>query len=397
MIQLREREDELLARLGFDTWSTYVMGNSSEGAEVERKRRYEVAKATYEFAEDEVAKAASTPILAGSELGDVERSHAALLERAAALLERGGRPVTHDVVGDLRSLRLPRSGADVHGALDGLRGALDGHSDADLPDDPAEAVRVVDRWLEAEEASIAAQVGEVESARQRIESEITRLAAEIEAVGDPTDATAGVVDDDPELTAAIAAVAAAEEAHARHVEAQALVEDLRARDAELRQAEDDLETMSAEAERLVRDASRAVREAEDAVRVAQTSLDAAREDRDRAAAAAALSRASDDRRAVRERRDREAAQRQAVDRIEWYVLARLAQQRSLSYVGSVPLAIDDAFADWTVDEVGGIFERLARMSEVIQVVYLTDDVDVIAWARGLGLERASVIDLTPVG
>ena len=45
------------------------MGNSSEGAEVERKRRYEVAKATYEFAEDEVAKAASTPILAGSELG----------------------------------------------------------------------------------------------------------------------------------------------------------------------------------------------------------------------------------------------------------------------------------------------------------------------------------------
>ena len=99
---------------------------------------------------------------------------------------------------------------------------------------------------------------------------------------------------------------------------------------------------------------------------------------------------------MRERREREIAQRQAIDRLEWYVLARLAQQRSLSYVGSVPLAIDDAFADWTIDEVRGIFDRLARMSEVIQVVYLTDDIDVIAWARGLGHERASVVDLTPV-
>jgi hypothetical protein len=30
-------------------------------------------------------------------------------------------------------------------------------------------------------------------------------------------------------------------------------------------------------------------------------------------------------------------------------------------------------------------------------VYVTDDVDVVAWGRELGHDRASVIDLTPVG
>jgi hypothetical protein len=72
----------------------------------------------------------------------------------------------------------------------------------------------------------------------------------------------------------------------------------------------------------------------------------------------------------------------------------LAQQRSLSFVGSVPLAIDDAFSEWTAQELVDVHSRLARMSEVIQVLYLSDDVDVVAWARELGHERASVVDLS---
>jgi hypothetical protein len=397
MIQLREREEQLLAKLGFDTWSSYVMGNSTEVAEVERKRRYEVAKATYEFAEDEVAKAASTPILAGSELADAERSHEGLLERAAALLDRDEVALDARLLDDLRSLTVERAGGEVAAAMEGLRGALEGHSADPPPDDPPAAVEATDRWLAAEEASIAEQIGEVEAARQRIEAEMGRLAADLDALGDPSDARPPEPAEDPELAAAAAAVAEAEAAAARHRDAQRLVDELRRRDAELRRAEEELEASSDAAEAVVREAARAVREVEEHLRQAQAALDAAQADHDRTTASAALARASEDRRAMRDRREREAAQRAAIDRLEWYVLARLAQQRSLSYVGSVPLAIDDAFADWSLDEVAGVLERLARMSDVIQVVYLTDDVEVLAWARDLGRERASVVDLTPVG
>ena len=75
------------------------------------------------------------------------------------------------------------------------------------------------------------------------------------------------------------------------------------------------------------------------------------------------------------------------------MLARLAQQRSVSFVGSVPLVIDDAFANWPVEALGDVFTRLERMGEVIQIVYLTDDPDVGAWARSLGSDRALVLDM----
>ena len=79
--------------------------------------------------------------------------------------------------------------------------------------------------------------------------------------------------------------------------------------------------------------------------------------------------------------------------VEWYVLARLAQQRSVSFVGSVPLVIDDAFLDWSIDLLGDVFSRLERMSAVIQILYLTEDPDVGDWARRLGPDRALVLDM----
>ena len=43
--------------------------------------------------------------------------------------------------------------------------------------------------------------------------------------------------------------------------------------------------------------------------------------------------------------------------------------------------------------LGDVFTRLERMGEVIQIVYLTDDPDVGAWARSLGSDRALVLDM----
>lgn len=79
--------------------------------------------------------------------------------------------------------------------------------------------------------------------------------------------------------------------------------------------------------------------------------------------------------------------------VEWYVLARLAQQRSVSFVGSVPLVIDDAFVNWPIEALHDVFTRLERMGEVIQIVYLTEDEAVGDWARSLGADKALVLDM----
>ena len=73
----------------------------------------------------------------------------------------------------------------------------------------------------------------------------------------------------------------------------------------------------------------------------------------------------------------------------------MAQQRSLSFVGSVPMLLDEPFVDWPFEELAGVLERVKRMSDLIQVIVVTDDVDIAHWARDLGRERASVVDFGP--
>ena len=82
----------------------------------------------------------------------------------------------------------------------------------------------------------------------------------------------------------------------------------------------------------------------------------------------------------------------ASETLEWYILARLAQQRSVSFVGSVPIVIDDAFAQWPMHQISEVYTRLERMGDVIQIIMLTDDPAVADWAGGLGESRALVID-----
>jgi uncharacterized protein YhaN len=78
--------------------------------------------------------------------------------------------------------------------------------------------------------------------------------------------------------------------------------------------------------------------------------------------------------------------------IEFYLLARLAALRSVSYAGSVPLVIDDALADLSERDVEHLLHKLERMSESVQIVYLSDDPTVSTWARGIGFERGAVVD-----
>lgn len=81
--------------------------------------------------------------------------------------------------------------------------------------------------------------------------------------------------------------------------------------------------------------------------------------------------------------------------VEFYFLARLAALRNVSHAGSVPLVIDDALGDRDDEEVTRILGKLERMSESVQVIYLTEDDAVIRWADAVGLQRAAAV--TPDG
>jgi len=73
---------------------------------------------------------------------------------------------------------------------------------------------------------------------------------------------------------------------------------------------------------------------------------------------------------------------------EWLLISRLARQRSVSFVGSLPLAVDGLPDEPAALE--RILPRLDRMSDLVQIVVLSDDDAVAAWATGLG-ERGRLI------
>ena len=83
------------------------------------------------------------------------------------------------------------------------------------------------------------------------------------------------------------------------------------------------------------------------------------------------------------------------DAAAWSVLERLAELRTVSHVGSVPLMVrglvrssGDSGDD---DPSAAVLDRLGRMSDLVQVVVTTDDAAVAAWASALGPSDASVV------
>ena len=82
-----------------------------------------------------------------------------------------------------------------------------------------------------------------------------------------------------------------------------------------------------------------------------------------------------------------------MDEIEWYLLGRLAAQRRVSVAGSVPIVLDDPFRGVKPDDTVRLLSHLERLSTAVQVVVITDDVTIVAWADQLGTERATVVDL----
>ncbi|MDE0805746.1 MAG: hypothetical protein OSA99_20780, partial [Acidimicrobiales bacterium] len=81
-----------------------------------------------------------------------------------------------------------------------------------------------------------------------------------------------------------------------------------------------------------------------------------------------------------------------VEEVEWYLLARLAGQRQQSFVGSLPLLVIGALDSVDDDEgLHHLLDRLERMAGAVQIVHLTDEPRIIAWAEALPEDRAAVV------
>lgn len=383
--ELREAEHALLDELGFGSYSGYLMGHSL--VEVDAGKEAALRGARAELAEAEAAweqlEAAAEAGLARAEVLDRRRS---LLDQAHGLL---GGAVDGSPQDALRALRVPP--VPVHAAAEHLHAALR-DAGLDLADeelDHDELVLIAEAWLE--------EIEQLDERRQAVTAERARLDEERRALEAQRGSGDGpllalVPDPEPDPPAGDAN----DDADARAADA-ALVERVAALEAELADAS---AAVTAAADALRTGAGTA-----DDLQVLDAAIDAAQaryadalarmEEEDRLVAALdAEGRAAAHE--VERLQDLAAAQQSdavvtPAEELEWYLLARLASQRAVSVAGSLPLLLDDALRGLSEGEVAHLLGRMERMAEAVQVIVVSDDPLVAAWADEAGPARAAVV------
>jgi hypothetical protein len=365
-------QQEILDRMGFPTWSAYVMGATLMGTDPAAQERLDAARQEQFAAEDEWAEVSARM--------EADPDHHALLDQleqveidAVSLLLEHGVPVPDERIGlesTLRDVRQPKDDVTVAQLVDALAFHLE---TIGLTLDPGsrdrESVTRVAQAFLAEAEGIAERIEELTTERRRHEARLAdaRSRAEAEA-WEALEASVDGAIADPEPT-----LAELEEmlAEATATEAE-LSEILEGRNALLDVA-------------LIADR----RAAEKALAVAGEVLaDDDLDPRDVVARYAGQSGTVYAARPGWSEIDAEA--------IEFYLLARLAAQRQVSYAGSAPMVIDDALAGVPESDVRRILDGLGRMAESVQIVYVTDDPVVIDWAQQRG-EDVAVADRLATG
>jgi hypothetical protein len=349
------RQQEILDRIGYPTWSAYIMGASLMGADPAAAERLAEARAELEAAEAhwaEISAAMESDPEHHALLDELERVE---LDAVSLLLARGITvPDERDGLElTLRALREPKHDVDPRELVDALAFHLSsiGLDLGDAAQDPAHVCRVAHAFL-AEAEGIAARIDELTVERRRVEARVAdaRSRAEAEA-----------------WEALEASVVAPDEAN------ESSLADLERELAEARGAEEDCVEML-EAREALLDA---------AVTAEANALEQAREVARTVMAGQGLIPAEGSSTTPTEGPGNGTGWSEIdPEAIEFYLLARLAAQRQVSYSGSVPLVIDDALAGVPDDAVRRVLHGLGRMAESVQIVYITDDPVVVEWAGG---------------
>jgi hypothetical protein len=363
-------QQAILDRVGFPTWSAYVMGAGLLGIDPMAEERLERARIDLDRAEAHWADVAA--------LIEADPNHKALLDRLEAVyLEAfdllGGDDEQADLEGALRAVRVPRGEVTQEELIDALAYQLE-LVGLDLGPTPG-----VDRVLLGADAfltevqALSDRVAELNRERDELQVELADARHQIEAL------------DERERAAAAEPTIDLTDSATTPVVERPTLEQL---EAELERATED---ESGYAEQL---------EARLALVDAATQVEALASSRVMRVAAQLAGEAAA-RTPTPDQPPRPASDpgfevgpgdaQSLPAAIEFYLLARLAAQRAVSFSGSVPLVIDDALAGLDPTVVRSLLDRLERMSEAVQIIYLSDDRTVIEWASSVGIQRAAVV------
>jgi hypothetical protein len=367
------RQQEILDRVGFPTWSAYVMGATLLAIDPIAEQRLERARFEVEAAEAHWADITA--------MIEADPAHRALLDQLEEVYLEAydllGGEEPEDLAGALRELKVPKREITIEELVDALVYQLE-QVGLVLPADQVtvDYVTVVADAFLAEAAGINERIDELRREQRAVEAELARRTQEIdeldvleagseaEATIDLTvESTAGPdgdeLDELEELEAELAAAQADETDHAEALEAREALVD----------AATQVEAVATT--RLMKLAADLLdaQQGDDpfsAIPASEPAFDVEPGD------------AGDDRSA-------------GPEAIEFYLLSRLAALRNISYAGSVPLVIDDALAGLPAREVRSLLGKLERMAESVQVIYLSDDPVIADWANEIGFQRAAVV------
>jgi hypothetical protein len=371
--EVKAREQEILDRIGFPTWASYVMGSTLMNIDPMAEQRLEQARAELNAAEE--AWAQLTAQL------EADPDYAGLLDRLEAVFLAAFDILGGETEGDLeerlRNHLVPDEEISREDILEALVYQLS-LRDVEVDEGAAAVVimGVADEWLAATtdhwekynalQEQAAQTAGELEAARR----EVTRREADVDEV-------------------------TPEQRQRRFEEAESRVADILT----------DLEGVNA----IVSDLDAQVEAREMLAMPSVTALEAARGRLDEARAAlTALAPAGSllppsadrdpgilgDLPYSEDGEDDGATGRDAEATIS-YLVERVAALRNRSHAGSVPLVVDEPMAGRPAGEIAEVLDVLERMAESVQVVYLSDDDGIVEWADRVGLQRAAAV--TPQG
>lgn len=370
--EARAHEQAILDRVGFPTWSAYVMGANLMSIDPMAEVRLEKARLALTEAEEHWARVSAAI--------EADPEHRRLLDELEALeveaSELLGGHEPDDLEAALRNLKVPRREVSPDELVDALAYQLE-LVGLELPAGAGEELVLVaaDAFLE-EAAGINDRIAELHAEREEVEGRRAAAAAELASLPEPGP--------DLDLTEPVIDLTEPGDDRAPHERTE---EELAGLEAELAAAETD-----------EREAAETV-EAREALLDAATQVEAVARSRLLRIAGELAQQAGPDGEGTGGRPSSEpafevddaATADAGREAIEFYLLARLAALRNVSFVGSVPMVIDDALAGVGDDEVRRLLDKLERMSEAVQILYLSDDRRIGDWARAVGIERAAVV------
>ncbi|MGB6059916.1 MAG: hypothetical protein WBF71_16795, partial [Microthrixaceae bacterium] len=409
MLSLRDEEARLLAQIGFDTYSSYVMGIPSMRSEVERGARVDQAQSRVDEIQrelDSMDEPAESLLLASeAELRDLLSDAAALLGQSAvgaaggAVIQSGtagassfepmNAPGADDVALVIEKLRSSQLGVmpddnpavqqaatELRQAIMAIAGGRFAGTDPTKPPriagsaiapfswtgTPSALLGAVDAWL----VRLSDPTAWLKAARESVEGLRQQIEDRRESEAAPTDVSEWA-QVESELDTLLDKLVGAQERVRRHEDALAELAAMRERELAIRARERDLLAQLSEAEAGIEDPTEALPVSQPVGRTDSTAGGA-----------------------------------------EWRLIEFAARRMSVSFAGSLPIfmvgvgdiGVDRSDAGDVTDRTArdardardAVFERIRRLSELVQMVLIDDAEWLSQRVAALGLD-ARIIDL----